>query len=281
MRGVAWSPLPVRQPNPRRLVVMVMAVLAMPAIVLSVQPARYRAHVDLAREAPSLHRFGLFPCMIEVFEYKVGDVVPREDWSREASEMFGKALVEELAADGVDLIVCDESEPEMGDLADLYSAVDVSITQDARREEGKQWSPKRRTGKQASPLEYSLGPADKAMERDRLDAVWFVAGYNLQRTGGKAFLEGMGTFLGVLGGGGIPHPLRSQIRASLVARSGEVLFHCSLDESNIPNVKPRSGGTNPGSGTYPAGDVDNLLDPRTAIWYARAVLSEYEKAARP
>lgn len=248
----------------------------------------YRAHPELPQRAGTIKTVGLLPPMVSMYEeqYKFGlnKMVPRDDWFREATEAVKKAFIDEMAAIRMPAKVIKGEDPDLNDMLDIYSAVDVSI---ARHVYGD-W--KEMFPEKARSFDYSLGPARELMERHQVDAVWIVTGFNLLPTMGAQWGDATGTFLEImsaLGGHGLPSVKlkKFEFRAALVDKSGEIVFYAKLDESDVPQERQNAGQFDAAQGERTTGQAaaeepvkEDMRDPRFAGRYVRALLSEYRKA---
>lgn len=245
----------------------------------------YRTHPDLAQRKSAIKTVGLLPPLLKMYEeqYRFGlnNIVPHDDWSREAAEAIQKAFLGETAVMRMPLTVIKEDEGEVGDILNLFSVVDFSIQRHVYDTFAKEPFPEK-----ARSFDYFLGPARETMERYHVDAVWIVTGFNLVPTTGAQVGDAVATFLGILGAmGGGPGPLllkKFELRAALVDKNGDILFYIKLDDSNVQQSERQAGQFDVlkgGPDLAPAGPRADIRDPRYVKRYIRALLAEYRTVA--
>lgn len=277
-------------PRDRRSVVSIRIACLLAAVVATAAGCAsplYRTHPDLPARTNAIRAAGLLPPAIAMYEEQFRfKLVPHGEWAPAAATAVRDALVAEMTAAGFPVAPIDAGDPELVEMAELFGAVDFSIERHAYDDGWKETFP----GK-ARALDYALGPAAETMERHRVDAVWFVAGFNLLPTTGTRIADAVDVLLSIVsaagGGPGVSTNLvKLELRAALVDKSGTVLFHCVLRQPDVGRARQgegRADSANAESGVGPpAGDgslPDDIRDPRVARLWAKAVLSEYRKAA--
>lgn len=226
----------------------------------------HRTSPRLGAESGAIRRVGLLPPLVTVYQEQVRvtavqELVRREDWTHQAAENLQRAFADELASARQSLAAIDGEERELGELADLFSAVDRSVRRHAYGEMDEEFS------ERAASFDYSLGSAAELMERQKVDAVWIVAGANLVPTTGAQARDAIDVLLAVVAGLGRAPAMTTileklDLRAALVGRNGDVLFFCRLHAGDVAS----------------SGD---LRQPEFARSVVRAVLDEYRKATAP
>lgn len=254
----------------------------------------YRTHPDLPQRTSTIRTVGLLPPMITMYEeqYKFGlnKVVLHDEWSPDAANAVRRAFIDETAAIRMPLTVIDGEDREANDLLDLFSVVDASIQRHSYEQESGALPPREPFPEKLRSFEYSLGPAGEMMERHQVDAVWIVTGFNLLPTTGARVADTVAVFIGILSAmGGGPGPLilkKTELRAALVDKNGAIVFYTKLDESNVPQAERKPGHYDAVQGERTIDQAaeepvkKDMRDPRFARRYIRALLSEYQEAAR-
>lgn len=226
----------------------------------------HRTSPSLAAESAAIRRVGLLPPLVTVYQEQVRvtavqELVRREDWTHQAGDNLQRAFADELASARQSLVAIDGEEREVGELADLFSAVDRSVRRHAYGEMDEEF-PER-----AASFDYSLGSAAELMERQRVDAVWIVAGANLVPTTGAHARDAIDVVLAVVAALGRAPAMTTvleklELRAALVARNGDVLFFCRLRAGDVAS----------------SGDLRGIEYARSVV---RKVLDEYREATAP
>jgi hypothetical protein len=238
-----------------------------------------RTHPELPQRKGGIASVGVLPPAIAMFEERAGfgmnKAVPHDEWSSAAADVVAKAFAEEMAADHLHVVPIPVEEPEAGEFAGIYSAVEFSILRHAFEKNTGEILPREPFPEQIRNLDYSLGPAADFMDRHHVDAVWMVRGFNLLPTPGANAKHGVDIALSVLGAlGGVAVPVfelqKIQLRVALVDRTGSVLYYGVADDRTEP--PDAEEGTDP--------PLD-LRDPRTARHYLEAALSAYRGTAAP
>jgi hypothetical protein len=214
----------------------------------------------------AIQRVGLLPPLVTVYQEQVRvtavqELVRREDWTHQAAENLQRAFADELASAHQAAAAIAGEEREIGELADLFGAFDLSVRRHAYGEMDEEF-PER-----AGSFDYSLGSAAELMERQRIDAVWIVAGANLVPTTGAQASDAIDVLLAVVAALGRAPAMTTvleklELRAALVARNGDVLFFCRLRAGDVAS----------------SGD---LRQPEYARSVVRRVLAEYQTATAP
>lgn len=232
-------------------------------------PRRYKSHPELSQRKGDIRTIGLLPPVINMYEEQYKRMlVPHEEWSSAAVEAVTKALAAEMTANGLRLVMITTDDPELKEVAALYSAVDNSI----------QLEP---LPKEVHTFDYSMGPLQGAMDRYKVDAVWIVRGFNLLPTAGVKLGEGLGLMLSILSMGSINSgpalwPQRFRLSLALVDKNGRVLYYGIADEHGAgwPIQEPL------GEAAPAKGEID-LRDPQMAQQCIKAALSGYSGEAMP
>jgi hypothetical protein len=265
----------------------------------------------LSLQKPVIKTVGLLPPMIRVYEEQYGfgtnKPVLQDEWSQAARKSLISACTEAAAARGWKLVLLSTDEPELEDMAQLYNAVDFSIQRHARDSKIDSNLPAELFPEKIRFFDYSLGPSQGAMERNKVDAVWIVRGFNLVPSPDlelKSVPEGalkvvlltavvVASFASLhpvaVGG---PIPLQKLgLSSALVDRSGNILSY-SIFDGNSKNewrgvertgTRPESGELEPPRPTEIGWtDIDiDLRDPRVAGHYVREALAGYAAEAKP
>lgn len=262
----------------------------------------YRTHPEWPQRKSEIKTVGLLPPMISMYEEKyslfMNKVVPHDNWSLEATEAVQKAFIDEAAAVHLPAKVINGEDRDLNDMLDLYSAVDMTITRHVWESHGELFP---ESGVIQSPphpydnikglepfpgkahsFDYSLGPVRETLERNEIDAVWIVTGFNLLPTTGAQLgdeADYFFSFVGALAGANTNPSVfkKFELRAALVDKSGDILFYALLDDSNVPNEAPGNRSSDQAAAKAPV--IEDVRDPGTARRYIRALLSEYRKAA--
>jgi hypothetical protein len=249
----------------------------------------YRTHPDLSPRKSTIRNAGLLPPAIAMYEEQYRfKLVPREEWSREATDAVRKAFIEEMTAAGFPVAAIDGGDRELSEAADLFGAVDFSIGRHVYEDALKETFPEK-----VRVFDYSLGAAGETMERHRVDAVWFVTGTNLLPTVGTQIADAIEVLMAIAGGiGRVPtfssSLMKLEFRAALVDKSGTVLFYCRVSETDLWQAAQDRDRVDPSrtrEGPVPEGDDafvrDDIRDPRIARRCVRALISEFRKATVP
>ncbi len=255
----------------------------------------YRISPDLPQGYRAIRTMGLLPPRVSLYEeqYRFGlnNIVPREDWSRAAVETLQKSFLDEASAIRMPLTVIKNDDSDVGDVLDLFGAVDLSIQKHAYESESGAFPPREPFPEKLRSFDYSLGPLQGMMERHQVEAIWIVIGVNLLPTAGAQWGDAGQTLIAILAAmGGAPVGTltlkKIELRAALVDKSGKILFYTRLDESNVPQVKQTPGGYNVLQGGYSTdqgpeqGQIEkDIREPRFARRYIRELLSEYQTEA--
>ena len=254
----------------------------------------YVTNRELQTRKNTIRTMGLLPPMIMMYELQYGDkVMPKDEWSREATESIRQAFINEMAAGNLPLIDIGGDDQELNDMADLYNAVDFSIQRHVYGEWAHLYGEEKMEifPEKLRSFDYAVGPVSEAMERHQVDAVWLIKGFTLKPTTGAQVEEAVGFILSMLGsygsgGGGAPISKKSELRAALVDKSGVILFYCGLENSDIEEA-----GRNPDQiinlmkGEQPNPNAEDahtnnqdIRNQETARRYIRKLLAEYRKA---
>ena len=249
----------------------------------------YRKHPELSRKTRAIRDMGLLPPAIAMYEERFRfKLVPREEWSREATDAVRKAFIEEMTAAGLPVAAIGGEDRELSEMAELFGAVDFSIGRHVYKDALKETFP----GK-VRAFDYSLGAAGEAMARHGVDAVWIVTGANLLPTAGTQVADAVDVLMAIAGGLGraptfAPYLVKLEFRAALIDGNGTVLFYCRLGEADlwraaqdIDRADPSRAGQDPGRDVGDASIRDDIRDPRIARRCVRALISEFRKATAP
>jgi hypothetical protein len=253
----------------------------------------YVTNRELQTRKNTIRTMGLLPPMIMMFELQYGDkIIPKDEWSRAATESIRQAFVDEMAASNLSLIDIGGDDQELNDVTDLYNAVDFSIQRHVYGEWAHMYGEEKMEifPEKLRSFDYALGPVSEAMERHQVDAVWLIKGFTLKPTTGAQVEETVGVILSILGsygagGGGAPISKKSELRAALVDKSGVILFYCRIDNSDIEEAGRNSDQFNIMKGEQPNrnaeethADSQDIRNREIARHYVRKLLAEYRKA---
>lgn len=249
----------------------------------------YRTHPDLSAGKSTTGRMGLLPPTIAMYEEQYRfKLVPREEWSRQATDAVRKAFVEEMTAAGIPVAAIDGEDRELAEIAGLYAAVDFSIARHVYENALHEAFPAK-----ARAFDYSVGPAAEAMERHRVDAFWIVTGTNLLPTVGTRIADVVDVLMAIAGGlGGAPTfssvLMKLDFRAALVDRNGTILFFCKLGPADLWQAPGSHDSADVSAAAGSAGPAEkegfvreDLRAPGIARRYVRALISEFRKATAP
>jgi hypothetical protein len=242
----------------------------------------YRAHPELPHRTARIRTVGIVPPAISAYEEQAWrKATPDDNRSRQAERTVQTALGDEMAALNIPFVLIEGGDPDLDDMADLFSAVDFTMNLygylGSTNGNAESWI-EAFPGKDRFP-EYALGPAKEAMARHGVDAVWFVSGYNLFPTTGARVKDAIETLVSLVPryGPGFLNPgvrMKYEVRAALVDREGTILYYGKINESIV--------------GSQGAGDIDggfrdrkDLRDRESARRYLKALLSGYGKAEAP
>ena len=233
----------------------------------------YRTNPAWPTAEGSIRHVALLPPLVTVYEeqvrYTLQELVPKDDWTRAAAESLRDAFRAELPTVRLTFSEIEGGEAEIGDMEDLFSAVDVSIRRHVFGEMDEEFPARVRS------FDYSLGSAASLMERHELDAVWIVAGANLVPTLGAQVRDAIELFMEIAAALGGRASLSTRLekldlRAALVGKDGSILFFCVIHAGDVPGAEPASR----------KGELQHdLRDPAFARRVVHELLAEYEKAA--
>lgn len=258
----------------------------------------YRTNSEFLRRSGGIRTVGLLPPVVSMSEerarFGMNDLVPQAAWSSAAADVVSRVFAEEMAAGCVSLVAIGTEDPEAKELDELYNAVDFSVRRHAWEKRSDEFVPLEPFPEKVRAFDWSLGPAGEFMERNGVDAIWIVRGYNLLPTTGARVKEGVEFILGVLaaagghGGGPTLTYRRIELRAALVDRAGSVLYYGVADErAGFPTEErprePAAAGDPPGPGPMEdrASLTVDLRDPRVARHYIKAALAGYRAKGSP
>jgi hypothetical protein len=245
----------------------------------------YRTNAAWPAAKGAIRRVALLPPLVTLYEeqvqYTLQVLVPMDDWSRAAAGNLRDAFRAELPAAQLALSEIQGEEPEIGDMEDLFSAVDLSIRRHVYGEMDEEF-PER-----ARALDYSLGSAAGLMDRQGIDAVWIVAGTNLVPTVGAQVRDAIDLLMEIAAALGGRATLSTRLekldfRAALVGKDGDILFFCVIHGLDVPSAEPAARAGEVRTREVRTGEVRrDLRDPEFARRVVRKVLAEYEKASAP
>ncbi len=152
-----------------------------------------RSHPQLAERVKAVRTTGILPPDIKVYSVSAGGVEePRDDWSRQGREHVLEAVRRNAGGRVTEIRPAPgdrELEELIADVQALYRAVSVSI---AKHTLG--WGPDVFRHK-VERFEYSVGPIDGLLRRQRADALLIVQGYDEVSTGGRRALRTVGAII--------------------------------------------------------------------------------------
>lgn len=229
-----------------------------------------RTHPELAQRKHNLQRVGLIPPTIAMFEEKAHyRTKAHSEWGAVATQSLAKAFVAEAKERQMPLLLLDADQPQVAEVADLFAALDLSITAHDYGPETGQLFDEHFT-ESLPPFVRVLGPLDGLQEGEDLDGVWLIQGINLLPTPAARWGDAGVVTMAVIAAIGLqPASLRLldkfELHAALVDRSGAVLFHCVIGEAH------------PQEGFVPV----DLRDERYARAVVKAIFTAYRQGVAP
>lgn len=256
----------------------------------------FRTHSDLPQRKSGIRSVGLLPPVIILSEeqarFGLNKLVHQVLWSDAAVDAVSRAFSAEMAADRIPLVQLSTDDPAVKELAELYTAVELSIQKHAWETRSGEMPPREPFPEKVRVLDYSLGPVRELMERHHVDAVWFVRGFNLLPTAGTRVKEGVEVLLSIVAAmGGAPVPVmqlkKIELRAALIDWSGSVLYYGVADEERGGQPVDEVTAAYAPEGEVPASAMTadraylavDLRDPQVARHYLRAALKGYRQEA--
>lgn len=152
-----------------------------------------RSHPEMTERVKVVRTTGILPPDIKVYSVSAGGVEEvRDDWSRQGREHVLDAVRRNTGGRVAEIKPAPgdrELEELIGDVQALYRAVSASIVSHTLG-----WGPDVFRHK-VERFEYSIGPIDALLRRQRADALLIVQGYDEVSTGGRKALRTVGAII--------------------------------------------------------------------------------------
>lgn len=240
----------------------------------------YKMHSELPQKKGAIRTVGLLAPEIRMYEeqprFGVNETVPHAEWAPAAEDSVAEAFSAEMAALGVKVVAIPADDPELREMAELFSAVAFSMQRHAWDRPTQTMPPTEVFPEQEKALDYSVGPLWATLEKHQVDAVWMVRGFNLLPTHGARVKDGLEVTIGILaalGGAAAPAMTLKKVglSAALIDRDGRILYYgMSDDRAEAPD------------GETGLEDVaKDLRDRRAARYYLKAALAGHRAEAAP
>jgi len=247
------------------------------------------ADTELPAYCLTIHRAGLLPPQVAVYEEQVGKLVLLESQSREAG-IAVKGVVSDVSNTlPLPTIQLSGDDPEGQDILDLFVAVEVGMR-----------GPVPKGSLHYRKLsDYSVGPVEAFMERNNIDALWVVTGRNFVSTAGRETLKALHNILlmtalltrpadALTYGHGFDTSIRAELRLALIDKRGSIIYYGIANEetTTVLGSQGTESSTDPGMVQPATGEEAsmktapgyNLTDPETVKLLINALIADYRKA---
>ena len=217
----------------RRLALLLLTVLIVPATGFAAEQETFRAPPDFPQRMKKVRTIGILKPEVKIFELTSGGVKElRPEWCDEGCVLVKTTVTAEFRRFGYELKAIDpgaDSEGEVREMLALHEAVVTGILRHAY--DGPGLFPAKKTN-----FDYTVGPIDNIVRLAGADALLVVSGVDEISTSGRKAMQ----TLGILAGAAVgiittPNMGRTFLFVSLIDRSGDLLWF---------NVQGGAGGYN-------------------------------------
>jgi hypothetical protein len=217
-------------PTFRRASLLVVA-LALPAAVRATDVRNGRAHPELAARLAGIHRVGVVPPEVKVFELTSGNQpVLNEKWTEGFRKAVTASVANALRSRRVEPVPFEpaaaEAKAELAEVSQLYDAVVTAAIQAtvANRFPAK-----------LARFEYPLGDLTPLLEPAGLDALVFTWGNGVSSSGGRKALQTLSAILVGTASSGI-----DRLVVGVVDRRGDLLWLGTIASTGYDMRDPAS-----------------------------------------
>jgi hypothetical protein len=252
-------------------------------------PKHYLADTGLPARCRDIHRAGLLPPQIAVYEEQVGKIIFLESQSREAGMAVTSVVSEMSNTLPIPTIQLSGDDPEGQNILDLFVAVEV----------GMRGPVPKGSLRYRKLSDYSVGPVEAFMERNNVDALWVVTGRNLVSTAGRETLKALHNIVTMMAlltrptGNltdvhGFDTSIRAELRLALIDKRGSIIYYGIANEetTTVFGSQGTESSTDPGMNQPATGEEAsvktapgyNLTDTGTVKPLINALFADYRKA---